>query len=341
MLQSFKPRFCGSIWPNGEFGVSRQKETPFLSQFKNELTSDETQFNTAALQAHGFDSTINFQRQKKGYCLLGLSQVPNSHKKVKRGLKGISSYGAKVVRCAAQHLETRHTKECLSFTTVTVPDCTADTLRLVAAGWAECVRQFVQSLRRDLRAQGLSGEVLTVTEVQSKRYASSGLPVLHLHLLFQGRIHRRAAWAISTERFDELWARRLRPYFPNRRTFPASCNMKSVEKSAAGYMGKYMSKGRGAIAPLVEAGCADYLPSAWWNCTLTLRHTVLKMRIKLQSVAELLELLCCNGSPELFAWLRPIEIDVGNGTKIRIGWAGRIHPDWLSTVYGQCAAMRA
>lgn len=73
-------------------------------------------------------------------------------------------------------------------------------------------------------------------------------------------------------------------------SFAASVDTQRVKHSAQGYLGKYMSKGAGQIAKIVEedAAIVDFLPSSWWHCSLNLRRAIGKRITGGNSTAVLL-----------------------------------------------------
>lgn len=219
---------------------------------------------------------------------LGLSLLPNSHrvalglaepppKRAKRGLKGISRHGARMVRNAAFLIQQRYGRHNLTFLTCTIPAVSETEQYEIALAWPEIVRKFVQSVKRLLRAAGLTGSVVGCTEIQGKRYEKYGGMPLHLHLVMVGKKPGQG-WAIGADQWRSLWRNALRNEVGglDEVSFASSVDCQRVKKDAAGYLGKYMSKGPGQIAAMVEAdpGIAEFIPATWWICSLKLRRAV-------------------------------------------------------------------
>lgn len=244
-------RPMGRVWPNGEFSL--------WSESKAAIADPE----------HASD--------------IGLSKVSNSQKfeencpdVVRRGLKGITSYGSRMVRNSAFLLQKRFGGRKLSFVTCTIPGSPEMTLK-VARSWAEIVRRYYSQLRKALLDNGLCPVIVGVTEIQPKRFARTGGMPLHLHLVFQGAIED-SRWVFTPNFFAELWSRVVGSVVPEMKSqsFASSTNVQRVKKSAEGYLGKYISKGSGDIAELLEKTphLAEFLPSTWYNLTSEARNLV-------------------------------------------------------------------
>lgn len=255
---------------------------------------------------------------------LGLSQVANSHK---RGLKGITSSGARLVRNAAYLLQKKYSKFRLSFLTLTLPPMSIEDEKALALQWSRVVRTFGQRLKRTLQSRGLSGNYVGVTEVQQKRFDSGRGIGLHLHLVFQGKKRQKGGWAIAPEEFRSMWCSVLSTVL-GREVWSNSCEeVKQVKKSAEGYLGKYMSKGVQIIEAVIEKYGEDAIPSAWYTATAGIKKAIAS-RIRTAwdrdiNVMEKLAELSVNGVIER-PFLKFLDID---GREFLIGVSFRIRRD--------------
>lgn len=219
---------------------------------------------------------------------LGLSLLPNSHRvalgmadpppeRARRGLKGITRHGARTVRNGAFLLQQKYGRRNLTFLTCTMPSVPQTKQFEIALAWPEIVRKFGQAVKRLLVAAGLSGTFVGCTEIQGARYQKDGGMPLHLHLVMVGRKYGKG-WAIDANQWRSLWRNALVNEVDGLEdvSFAASVDCQAVKKDAAGYLGKYMSKGPGQISAMVDEdpGIAVFLPATWWICSLKLRRAI-------------------------------------------------------------------
>lgn len=259
------------VWPNGEFTCGYVAPTKFTPE---PLPEEKVRvFSMEWLEPEQKYLVLDWVKAQiaKQEDQLGLSHPPNSHK---RGLNGITSYGARLVRNAAYLMQTKFGKENLSFITLTLPSCSKDELATIAAQWSHIVRLYVQELKRELERQGLYPGCVGVTEVQERRLRGRGELGLHLHLVAQGRASRRQPWRISPGFHRQVWGRILSGILG--RDFDARSleNVQAVRKDAASYLGKYLTKGVQVIGQIVETYGPDCCPSSWYTCTNSLRDAV-------------------------------------------------------------------
>lgn len=331
-MRAITPKYTGKIWPNGRFGVSRVRETPFLSHGETHHETEESQFNSAAVVAHGAEATLKFRGKWESVVDAGLSNVPISHKRAKRGTRGITRHGRNLIENAGLIMERIHGVRRLSFGTVTVPNVSAEVAKSIALNWSEIVRKFVQSLRRGLLSKGLQPAIFGVTEIQEKRFSQTGIPALHLHFVFVGRRKRKSSWLVNRKNVRRWWKAALKPYVPSNTDFSACENVVAVKKSASSYLGKYMSKGSQSADNVIRECGQDWLPSAWYTITDSLRQYVLRSVLRGESVGGLLNWLCHNVMVGAFKWLMPVMIKRADGTEYSIGFAGRLDPGWIDKI---------
>jgi hypothetical protein len=314
----------GAIWPNGEFGVSRQKEMSIPALSKSHHETDETQFNRLGIIAHGIQSVIEFRQNERGRCLLGSSLLTKPRKAQKRGSKGISRYGSKTVRNAGYLLEREYHRKRLTFATLTLPNVSKVDADRVIAAWSKIVKRFTEEVKRELQRHHLPAEIVSVTEVQEKRLKRSGICALHLHLLFKGTHSFRGGWAIAPTVLRDMWRSAVSPHLSEECDWSSCENMQRVKKSAAGYLGKYMSKGVGVLKALKESGGSTSVPSAWWNCTFSLRRKVKSEIIRKSEPIQILAAICQSELRESLDFCREVLIKLTEDFTYPVGWYGRI-----------------
>lgn len=210
---------------------------------------------------------------------MGLSVASNSHNLgTKRGLKGITPYGKRLVRSAAALMEEKHGRRCLTLGTCTLPALEPDELKLVCRSWADLVRKFFQELQRLLIRKGLDSDYIQVTEIQEKRFEKWGQVCPHLHWIIHGRKSPRSDWSIKPHEVRSIWERLLSNLIQRPVDGTAATRIESPRKSLLAELGKYISKGTKIIRAIIDSGMTDSLPSAWWGCSKSLKAQV-KQRI--------------------------------------------------------------
>lgn len=275
---------------------------------------------------------------------LGLSKVANSHKpegesqeRVIRGLKGVTRYGQKMVRNAAYLLQKKYGGRQLAFLTVTIPGSPDDTFE-VACKWAEVVRRYVQELKRMLVRKGLPGGIVGVTEIQPKRFKREGGMPLHLHLIFRAAVSDYQ-WAFKSSDYQVVWERVVSGVCPmmKGRSFSSSSNCQRVKESAAGYLGKYMSKGEKDIAEIIQdcPAVVEALPSSWYCITNDVRQAVLENCAYGESVGRLIESWLPRGELPLdpFRYITKIKLEDDDGRVLRVFYVGNLE-GWAKKAVG-------
>jgi len=237
-----------------------------------------------------------------------------------------------MVRNGAHLLEKEYGKEHLSFLTLTVPSLKGGQWNQLVNGWSECVRVFLNWLKRRLTACGLPGFVVSVTELQEQRVTQDGVPALHLHMLFVGR-KRKKSWAIKPVEFRKAWLRALGGVIEKLEECENkdSCeNVERVKKSAEKYLGKYMSKGLKAIQQHAEKLSQYGFPSTWWNATHDMRQWVKRSIKQLPSeVAQWLMYLAMEKDKMMFLYSTVAQIQTTMNYTLTVGCSGKIAPSIL------------
>jgi hypothetical protein len=235
-----------------------------------------------------------------------------------RGLGGISVYGKNLVRSAAELLERAYKPKNLSFTTLTLPG-SPEATAAVAAEWGKVVNHLLVVLRRELARKGLPDYIIGVTEIQEKRFLREGGMPLHLHLVFVGRRDARCRWQIEPSWMRETWRAILLAACPEVAdlSFGASVDMQPVRKSAAGYLGKYMSKGVSSIETIKKENpqLLELVPRAWYCCTRAMKDSALAHCAYGPAHGDAIKSMMDNKHSELFfSWKKNVEILASDGS---------------------------
>lgn len=240
------------------------------------------------------------------------------------GTNGITSFGARRVRNAAYLIEKGVPIGCAVFSTCTVPSLPIEDMRSIHERWHKVVEVFRRKLTRALRKKGLSGESVTVSEIQGKRYERTGIPVLHIHTVFHGRT-RTGKPAISTKEHDDMWRDALMVGVIGPMTkLGSACNLQWVKKSAQGYLGKYMSKGTKVVRRLCKTGFTGWLPKQWWSVSRSLGARVDEETRQIDEFADTLNDWAEMEGTDIWIWHKDVTIELGDGTPIRMARYGKL-----------------
>ena len=266
-----KSGYMAKLWPNGEIVIwnPRKLEGSAFRTGSNTLPSQNA--DPSSVDA----DDINGEDWPQAMGLANVNNFDKEEKPLARyGLKGISSKGRRRIRNACYLVEHDVPKERLTFATVTLPPMPPGEMLKVHQGWHKVVDAYRREIARQLRRYGLPGEVIGVTEIQPKRYAETGYPILHGHFVFIGAT-KRGKWAISPEQHDQIWTRALSAALGYcLLDVSVACQLKPVKKSAEKYLSKYMSKGAEQISEVVSDGFAEWMPKQWWSMARTLTKRI-------------------------------------------------------------------
>ena len=317
-----RSRLAMKLWPNGELSIYPLRKDDGLPQGLSGEVSDSAIATENSSAASGLDDP-------EGVPDMGLSPVHNFDKKKKPtrryGLNGITGKGRRTIRNACYLLEEESDPRFLTFATVTVPAIKDDQMALVHLHWAKIVDAYRREIKRALVMEKLPGEVVGVSEIQTKRFAKDGLPVLHGHFVWVGR-HRGSDWVIKPAVHDAIWERAIKTALPTLDAdFSKSAQVTRVLKSAQKYLSKYMSKGTEVIKAAVDAGFEWWLPRQWWSCSRSLVRRV-KSRTKVyKGNLGWFVAAATKEDSDLCAFIHPIEIELLTGVMATVAYVGRLN----------------
>jgi len=280
-------RWRGKFYPNGEFGFTREKRFDVSGVSRLPRTADQ-EWALSLVRVHGLFATLRCLTAGRGSqdgevpmesqgddSALDLTKVSISEK-TRKGLKGISSKGKRIVRNGAYLLEKDRGKGSLSFLTLTLPRVSDEGFDAIASNWGRIVEHIVKAIRRRLSESKLPSHVIGVTEVQEKRFKKHGGIPLHLHLVFVGR-HRRGGWVIKPEQIRKSWKDACENVLPEHdlgHDWRRTENIQTIKKSVCRYLSKYLSKGVESVARLREKHGDRCVPHQWHTCTRELRKWI-------------------------------------------------------------------
>ncbi len=208
----------------------------------------------------------------------------------KYGKHGITGYGRRVVKNSCILLEQRYSRKRLGFITCSLPSFSEEIQRALNANWGEVTRRFYQKLKRKAKERGREFIYVGVTEIQEKRFAKYGVPCPHLHFVYLCRDSPKSKFLFSTFDYWTAWNKSLLEVInlvlPNlcmdAITATGSCHGQLIQKSAAGYLGKYISKGSQVLEDMAEQGWEEF-PRQWWTASQSVKKLFKESLVRLRS----------------------------------------------------------
>ena len=195
---------------------------------------------------------------------LGLSIPLNSQNRSRPGISGISVQGRKKVAASCRLMEDFRHKTCMW--TVTLLD--EDYIALSdGRNWPKFQRRIIDLLVRHLKANGDPAVVIAVCEVGAKRFARTGRPDPHMHIVTTGYGARdkEGRWLLRPDVMDELVAKACQyaglPSAPR----PAASQLAPVRHSVSSYLSKYLTKQLPVQLSDVDPRWQELIPRQWWN----------------------------------------------------------------------------
>jgi hypothetical protein len=243
------------------------------------------QFNSYTIERNEYGRTVRKEVvffEPGTYERRFIKSSKSSQKPSKRyGEKGITTHGRKTVKNATILLERTYGVKNLGFATATLPPMPDCQLRHLIDNWSDVQRKFYQEIKRECERRGNKFVYVGVVEIQEKRARKTGQYYPHLHFVYWCRKSKKSEFFISAKTMRAIWKRvvkvtLLRRFLPSMiddLNFNASIDTQIIKKSAAAYLGKYLSKGSGVLKEMREAGYPN-APNTWWSITKNLRECI-------------------------------------------------------------------
>lgn len=338
----------GRLWPNGEFSLgycrvgqegSEEDEWAWVRPERH-LAGEELD---ARLQGMNelLEEMQEFYRLSGELAASGLtlSNVWNSHKPIpptKKGLKGLTGHGTKMLRSACWLLEERLGKEDCVMITLTVPTLGREDRRRVAEQWGVITNRLVQWLTRELVKAGRSPVIAGCVEIQTARLERYRQGYLHLHLVCPAHSNSGGTWAIDARKLRTWWAECLERTIG--KTLPSMPRIETaiVEKSVEGYLGKYLSKGTGAeLAGFIGDLGESAVPGQWWFMSAPMRAAIVENTVSGRNAGAIIDAMVNHllevGDGEGFSYVRHIDCMM-NGLPVTVGYVGRFSPELAADI---------
>lgn len=260
-------------------------------------------------------------RRLSGAAPLGLSMSLSQRKRRKRGEKGITAHGKRIVRNGATLLERRYGKDCMAFATLTFPSLSEEDWQIVIENWSKRFNAFLHRLSEYLKRQGLPGDYVGCVEVQEKRHMRTGEPGIHVHLTFKAR-HKGKAWLLTPKKLRSLWKNVWTKVLKSGYDWNATENLQRVVKSVVNYLAKYLSKGYKSVNLQGSETMKVSVP-AWYACSNRLRLTIKANTHKSYAIGEWLRDAVVDDK-DMFKWMNFIELEARSGIRYVACYFGQL-----------------
>ena len=271
-------RFTGKIYPDRSFtlGYTYQKEVRAEDgRYERELRQQEPSNELDVVDWLIGSATIEgkFESMSEGPLLV---KGPKSSQEIRGayGKHGITGLGKRVCRNTPILLQRKYGRKCLGFGTTTLPRVSFETAKAILRGWADIVRRFFQKLKRICEAAGGEFIYVACTEIQEKRFGDTGIAAPHLHFVYVAKRHISRGYYFSTKQAYTAWNDSVNevlqasghPAIMGVNGHIGSAKLEPIKKSAAAYLGKYLSKGIKVVKQMQEKGYSDF-PKQWWSAS--------------------------------------------------------------------------
>lgn len=322
----------GFVSPSGRISIG---VVPSPKKLKADVTYDQTVPVQTYYERSRWDAFDGLVRETRVVQSdpppLGLSAVANHHSDEKRryGLKGISTNGRNKVYEGAKLLDRRYGRR-LGFYTLTCPYNDGSLIYEFNRNINEITRRWFQELRRIYDKKGCAFHYVAVTEIQSQRFAETGIPVLHIHYVAPCYLNHKREWVLSACEIRYLWMLTVAAVCGIESDTSSSCDAQVVKSSASGYLAKYISKGCDGIEFIADI-CPSQLPRQWWSMSASVRNAIKKLTVQIpQNIAEWYFSGNGRNPDELLGLSYSRDVCIQwKGQELRVGISAQISKQWL------------
>ena len=195
---------------------------------------------------------------------MGLSIPLNSQNRSRPGLSGPSVHGKKQIRRSCDLMDDFRSR--CAMWTVTLTD--EDYLALSVSGkWPDFQRRISDLLIRYLEANGDAALVIAAVEIGAKRFARTGRPDPHIHLVTTGWKTKGVdgQYLLRPVVMDQLVAKACQYAGLESRERSACSNISGIKHAVGAYMSKYLSKQMPVTPEALAGQWENLIPRQWFN----------------------------------------------------------------------------
>lgn len=260
------------LYPDGSGSVTRKNEKP-LEQAQTSCPwsyrSSARRAAMASLGAIELARVLGVELGVQRADPLTLSNAAKVRIPAKRATRQLSQRGRRTLKRSCAVFESATRRQRTAFITLTLSNGVL--ARILAqsaerdAVYQRALSEFNDRFRKLLKARGLPGDTIWVSEIHPGRSKRAGLSIPHVHLIAQTAL-RDYRWLVSTCEIRSLWMRALATALGchPRELEPCRLETKTVKKSVARYLSKYLSKASGTnVSPRGEDD-SGIIPRRWY-----------------------------------------------------------------------------
>ena len=153
----------------------------------------------------------------------------------------------------------------------------------VSRKWPDFQRRITDLLVRYLQANGDAGLVIAAVEIGAKRFARTGRPDPHIHIVTTGWKTKdvNGQYLLRPVVMDELVAKACQYAGLESRERPACSNISGIRHAVGAYMSKYLSKQMPVTPEALKGQWENLIPRQWFNQSKACKAMVDGATIKL------------------------------------------------------------
>ena len=195
---------------------------------------------------------------------MGSSKPANSQNRSRPGLSGISTYGKKTIQRSCALMDDFRSRTAMWTVTLTDEDYIALS---VTRKWPDFQRRITDLLVRHLQANGDAGLVIAAVEIGAKRFARTGRPDPHIHIVTTGWKTKdvNGEYLLRPVVMDELVAKACQYAGLESRERPAASNISGIRHRVGAYMSKYLTKQMPVTPESLPKEWEELIPRQWFN----------------------------------------------------------------------------
>jgi hypothetical protein len=191
-----------------------------------------------------------------------------------RVARTLTSRGKRYIRNGCFLLESAYGVKGLGFYTLTCPYSLPEEITKFNESFAGIVKRFLEEVRRCYLRKGLKFAQVGVYEIQEKRFAATGVPVLHYHFV-SPCYESRGRFVLTSGEIRAIYARIIENFTGIKPPHKPRVGTEVVRQSSAKYLSKYCSKGISVGTPEILARHGVRL-SSWYSISRDLRVLVIQ-----------------------------------------------------------------